>query len=242
MKRDLRDDVHRLQADSDRMTGAWINGYRLLGGNLFCSDKCSNCCSLAVHCTWPESLCAGESISDHCCLQLDSHLRDLKTVIARAPDLTSFLRMRRELGPCPFLIAGSCGIYPDRPLSCRSLLSTKESIWCNADFGVMSSEEKQSFMASLDVTIVDFPTQYVAATRDSCRNLEQELSASMSRHLGFSLYGNLPLLVLLNRRYRFEEVIGSGYDATIDFLENSGLNHPYLVSICNYKEPDHACL
>lgn len=242
MNREIRDKVRRLQSDSDRMTGAWINGYRLLGGKLFCTDKCSNCCSLAVHSTWLETLCAGDSIKDDCCLQLDSHLKRLTTIITQSPDFTSFLRMRRQLGPCPFLAEESCSIYPDRPISCRSLLSTKESLWCNADFGTMTGKEKHSFMAGLDRSVVAFPTQYVEATRDAGRNLEDELSGIMKQHFGFSIYGNLPLLVYLNRHHRFEEVVECGYDATVDFLDRVGLNHPYLITISRHKEAEDAGL
>jgi hypothetical protein len=95
----------------------------------------------------------------------------------------------------------------------------------------MESEEKHSFIESLDREVVELPMHYVAATRDIGQNMEVEISGIMTKHLGFSLYGNFTLMVFLNNEHGFAEKVCKGFEATIDFLEKEGLNHPYLISI-----------
>ncbi|GAM10122.1 hypothetical protein OR1_02410 [Geobacter sp. OR-1] len=234
MLNSIREEVRRLRAHSDSTTAAWINGYTLLGGRVFCSDNCSNCCSLVVNCTWPESLYIAEKVQYNCTGKLQPHLEKLQEIIIAATDYKSFLKMhRQQAGPCPFLSEGSCSIYPDRPFSCRALLSSKDSFWCGADFGEMTSAEKQAFIASLDAEVVAFPTHYVAATGEIGQGLEARIADMMVQHLGFSIYGNLALMVLLNKEHDFAAHVLHGYDAVIDFLDRRGLNHPYLVSLTN---------
>jgi len=228
----IREENRRFQLIANRATEAWNNGYRLLGGKIHCSDKCCNCCSLAVNCTWPESLSISDMASNDSPERLDGHVKDLRVIASKSPDLKTFLKSHRhKLGACPFLTESSCSIYHDRPFSCRSLLSTKESYWCGADFGQMGSEEKQAFMDSLDREVVAFPTHYIELTREIGQNLETEISEFMTRNLGFSIYGNLPFMVFLNKEYGFEEIVYNGYDETIAFLDRKRLNQPYLISL-----------
>lgn len=235
---ELKAYVSGLRNDLNRSTAAWINGYQMLGGKIHCANRCGNCCSLAVNCTWPESLGIADCISVEASTKLRSHVVKLKSITAETQDFKSYLRKHRQLiGPCPFLADCSCSIYTERPLSCRALLSTKESYWCGADFGGMANSEKQSFMASLDRGVVDFPMHYVAATREFGQNHETEISKTMMAKLGFAIYGNLPLLTLLNIEYDFADTVIKGYEATMKLLEREGLYHPYLITL--YEKMEH---
>ncbi|MBT0666067.1 YkgJ family cysteine cluster protein [Geobacter pelophilus] len=235
MSENIREQVRKSQLDSETTNAAWINGYTLLGGKVFCADNCSNCCSLAVNCTWPETLGISDAITDDSLQRLKDHLKQLRAILAMATDFKSYLKMhRQEVGPCPFLVRGSCSIYQARPFSCRALLATKESFWCGADFTAMSSEEKRAFVNSLDTEVVLFPMHYVAATQEYGRDLESRISATMAQHFGFSLYGNLPLMVLLNSEYDLENTVRKGHEVTVALLEQEGLHHPYLVTLSGH--------
>jgi Fe-S-cluster containining protein len=231
----IRESVRRLWLDSEATTAAWIKGYTLLGGTVFCADNCCNCCSLAVNCTWPETLCIADVITSDCLQRLKNHVEKLRSILRTATDFKSYLKMhRQEVGSCPFLERGSCSIYEARPYSCRALLATKESSWCGADFSGMTSEEKQAFVNSLDMKVVSFPMHYVAATQEFGRDLETRISKTMAQHFGFSLYGNLPLMVLLNCEYDFGNTVRKGHEATVALLEQEGLHHPYLVTLSRH--------
>jgi hypothetical protein len=48
---------------------------------------------------------------------------------------------------------------------------------------------------------------------------------------GFTLSGNLPFLVWLEKEYRLSAVAAQGHAATLALLEKEGLNLPFLVSL-----------
>ena len=224
----------RLQQDSlDRHISGWLQAYASTGSRIFCAKGCRSCCSLMVNCTFPEALASARSLPEALLPPLRAHLQRLVDLLPELTDLRTFLRLHRQrLGFCPFLDEqGCCGIYGMRPLSCRTLLATKESRWCGADFAAISSEEKQQFVASLDQSIVSFPMHYVAATQEQGQELELNLSHQMATACGFSIYGNLPVLVWLERELGLSQAIGRGYEATAEVLKQSGLNHPFLVMV-----------
>jgi hypothetical protein len=154
-------------------------------------------------------------------------------VLPAAADLKSWLGLHRTvIGSCPFLEAdGACGVYTVRPFSCRALLSTKESRWCGADFSVLGSEEKRTFVASLDLTVVAFPMHYVRVTQELGQELEALAAQRMREQFGFSLYGNFPVLAHLEREHRLSTVFPAGREAVEQLLTREGLNHPFLATL-----------
>ncbi len=222
----------------DRKIEAWVAGYRLLKGTIFCAKGCYNCCSLVVNCTFTEALCATEDLTAQQASKVRSHALRLKALLLEASDFTSFLKMHRvRLGFCPLLSdEGSCGAYGKRPLTCRSLLATKESSWCSADFGKMPREEKQSFMESLDRTLVAFPTHYVGATQEFGQEMESGLAQQMSEQFGFSLYGNFPVLMYLEIEHNLSQTIQKGHDATLSLLNREGFAHPFLTMLSDHQD------
>jgi len=221
----------------DRKIEAWVAGYRLLGGRIFCTKGCGNCCSLAVNCTFTEALCTAGSLTTPQALQVRRHALGLKSLVNEASDFASFLKMhRKQLGFCPLLSEeGSCGAYAKRPLACRSLLATKDKSWCGADFGALPPEEKQAFIESLDRNVVAFPMHYVCATQDIGQEVETGLAQQMTKHFGFSLYGNFPVLIYLEIEHHLSETIRQGYDATFSLLNREGFAHPFLTTIFSKK-------
>lgn len=227
----LMDEVRDQQALFDVAVRDWIAGYTLKRGTIHCGKGCRACCSLAVNCTFTEALAVSGALTDRHAAALAGHVADIRAAAFAAPDFPSFLRARRALGGCPFLDGdGACGVYDRRPLSCRSLLSTKESRWCGADFSTLSREEKQSFVESLDQSVVAFPMHYVKATQDLGQDFENCAAGRMAEAFGFSLYGNLPVLVFLEREHRLSEAAAGGVDAVRDLVERAGCNHPFLVT------------
>ncbi|PLX83344.1 MAG: zinc/iron-chelating domain-containing protein [Desulfuromonas sp.] len=229
----LKDMVLRQRTHFDAVCSEKVEAYREEGGHIYCRKGCGNCCTLAVNTVFTEALLLAEALSPG---QVEAvALRSCRTreLVARSPDLKTFLRLhRRDLGVCPFLDgAGSCGVYGHRPLSCRSLLATRPGDWCGVDFGDLPEIERQVFMSGLDRRAVAFPTHYLASTQELARQLEEESAALMGQRFGVAVTGNLPYLVALEREHRLSEVVLEGYEATVEFLEDRGLNLPYLIHL-----------
>lgn len=232
MWQDLVDEVRDQQALFDIAVREWVAGYTLKKGTIHCGKGCHACCSLAVNCTFTEAISVSGALADRHAAALAHHVAAIRAAAFSAPDFPSFLRARRALGDCPFLDGnGACGVYGRRPFSCRSLLSTKESRWCGADFSALSREEKRAFMESLDQTVAAFPMHYVKATQDLGQDFESHAAGRMAETFGFSLYGNLPVLVFLEREHRLSEMADRGADAVRELVERAGCNHPFLVAI-----------
>ena len=239
MWQNLTDAVREQQALFDSDIQAWIDNYTHAGGRIYCGEGCSNCCTLAVNCTFPEALRISASLSAPQAARVRKHADRLLTHVRQVSDLKSYLRMhRQQIGFCPFLANdGNCGIYRERPLSCRSLLSTRESHWCGFDFAELSSEIKRAFVESLDKGVTSFPLHYVAATQDRGQELEAETSRQMAERIGFSLYGNLPFLVYLEREHHLSRIIPQGYEVTTSFLHQNGLLNSFLVVLDRELSP-----
>ena len=231
MWQELMDEVRDQQALFDVAVRDWIAVHALKKGTIHCSRGCHACCSLAVNCTFTEALAVSGALADRHAAALAHHAMEIRAAAFSAPDFPSFLRARRTLGGCPFLDGdGACGVYGQRPFSCRSLLATRESRWCGADFSTLSREEKQAFVESLDQTVVAFPMHYVKSTQDLGQDFEQCAANRMAETFSFSLYGNLPILVFLEREHRLSETAARGMDAVRELVERAGCNHPFLVT------------
>ncbi len=227
----IKDQVRGRYASFEHEIQKWRDGYTTSGGRIYCGKGCHNCCSLAVTSTFAEALLVAGALEERHARPLQAYVARLRENLGEVSDLKSYLRMhRKKLGFCPFLDAdGSCGVYAVRPFSCRSLLSTRPSGWCGADFGELHPLEKEAFLSSLDRSVVAFPAHYVAATRDLGQELESQIAWSMTDRFGCSLSGNLPFLVALEREYRLSELICRGAEEIRHLLDREGLNSPFLI-------------
>ncbi|MBT1074962.1 YkgJ family cysteine cluster protein [Geobacter grbiciae] len=231
MWQQLMAEVRDQQALFDVAVREWVAGYALKQGTIHCGKGCHACCSLAVNCTFTEAQAVSAGPADRHATALAQHAAAIRAAAFSSSDFPSFLRARRALGDCPFLDNdGACGVYGRRPFSCRSLLATRESHWCGADFSTLSREEKRAFMESLDQTVVAFPMHYVKATQELGQEFEERSAGRMIETFGFSLYGNLPALVFLEREHRLSEAVAKGRDAVQELVERAGYGHPFLVS------------
>ena len=219
----------------DMMAAAWTADYRSHGGSIFCGRGCRECCSLAVNCTLSEAVALAESLSDAQAKAVAEYAKRLGEMVAKVIDLKEYLRMqRRDMGWCPLLEEdGACGVYASRPLSCRALLSTKESFYCGVDFADLTSEKKQAYVESLDRSVVDFPLHYVASTRETGAEMEARSLTLMRQRFGFSLYGAVPVLVYLVREKGLAEAAVLGRDAAEAVAVKAGLAHPFLVDFAS---------
>jgi hypothetical protein len=84
-------------------------------------------------------------------------------------------------------------------------------------------------MAGLDRAVVDFPTHYLAEPRESARELEGTGLVAMERAFGFSLAGNLPYLVWLEKHYALSQRCAEGYAAATALLAAEGLDLPFVL-------------
>lgn len=229
----LLNEVRAAQATLDLNIRTWSEGYDETGGKVFCGKGCSGCCNLAVNTTFTEALRIARILAEPAAARIRAHARRLLERVGTAGDLKSFLRLhRQEIGSCPLLREdGACGVYEERPLACRSLIATRESRWCGLDFATLAPAEKEEFITGLDRNVVAFPMHYAAAPQELAQELEARACQRMAARFGFYLYGNLPFLIFLERRYRLSTVVEKGYDATVSLLERKGADNPFLVMV-----------
>jgi Fe-S-cluster containining protein len=233
MWQELQDDIRNQYLFFDHKAAEWMATLPDRGVRVSCGRGCRTCCNLTVNATFTEALgIAGAMTARHLPTLKETVFR-LLDIVRDAPDFKSYLRnYRKKVVFCPFLEGdGSCGVYPTRPFSCRSLLSTRNADYCGVDFGDLHPLEKQAFLSSLDPSVVAFPTHYLAAPREIGRDLEILAARKMTARFGFSLSGNLPFLLYLEQEFRLSGVMAEGREATVGLLKKEGLDHPFLVTL-----------
>ncbi len=229
----LLEELNTQQECLDMMSAAWTADYRAHGGTVFCGRGCRECCSLTVNCSLTEAVALAQTVNDTQAQAVKEYAELLGKRVTPEMNLKEYLRLqRREMGWCPLLDEdGACCVYSSRPLSCRALLSTKESFFCGVDFSELTSEEKQTYAQSLDNSVTEFPLHYVAFTRETGREFETRALTLMRKNFGFSVYGAMPVLVHLVRYWGFAEAVSAGRNAAQAVVVQSGLPHPFLVDI-----------
>jgi len=225
--------VRQKQEFFDHFCAAWLSEYRQRGGSIHCACGCGGCCSLVVNCTASEAIAIARALTPEQQTRLRATIPAIKASAQQAGSLKDWLKSYRDqAGPCPFLEQDNrCGVYQLRPLSCRSLLSTRESHWCTTDFGALSHQHKQQFMEQLDRSVVAFPTHYAATPQEVAQELELAHLNEMEQDYGCSLLGNLPWLVWLTLEHRLDELLTSGTVGLRSYLTAHGLASPYLAVV-----------
>jgi Fe-S-cluster containining protein len=85
-----------------------------------CQKGCSYCCHLLVVVTIPEILAIAQHVRENFTLkERETLLRAIDTALAATKGLSRKERMDTRV-PCPLLKEGSCSVYDNRPLPCRS--------------------------------------------------------------------------------------------------------------------------
>lgn len=229
----LAAELEKQQQFMEMLTRSLSGDYRSRGGEIYCARGCSGCCNLVVNCTLTEAVKVAAVLDVGQLSRVDAYVTRLQGLLAGVVELKDYLRIhRRSSGGCPLLDReGSCGVYAVRPLSCRALLSTMDSRWCGVDFSELTQAEKQAFVAGLDRESVAFPMHYLAASRDAGAGLEQQASRRMGELLGFSIYGNMPVLLHLITRHELARVALAGRSAVTGLLAATGLDNPLLLHI-----------
>jgi len=228
----LLDQVKQQQAFLEMFVRSWVDDYRSDGGAVFCGKGCRNCCSLAVHTGFVEALAVARRLDEGQGRRVEAYAVKLRDLVQGVGELPEYLRLhRQEMGFCPLLDEdGACGVYPVRPLTCRSLISTRESAWCGADFSKVAPAERDAFIAGLDKKVVAFPSHYVAVLQESGKELEDVGAQQMRALLGFALYGNLGVLVHLCRNHGLAEACLQGSTQATRVIAKAGFDHPLLVT------------
>jgi Fe-S-cluster containining protein len=218
------------QLELDEWIAAWRQGAGA-GVHLWCGPGCGNCCSLAVNTTLPEALAIAGRLAAGQQAHLAAAVERIIRHARKSGDTRSFLAgYRRVTGPCPFLDAqGYCTIYPHRPLACRALLATRPSAWCGVNLAELAEIDRTTFLASLDRSVVAFPTHYAVAPQQAAADFERGLLFAMLRFTGFGLSGNLPLLVWLSQEPGFATALAGGLDSLRAFLAARDVDRPFLV-------------
>ena len=229
--------IKQQQAFHEMFARSWCNDYRLGGGVVFCGKGCRNCCSLAVHTGFAEAVAIARKLTEEQGRAVEAYALRLRNLVTGVRELQGYLRLhRQEMGSCPLLnAAGECGVYSVRPLSCRSLISTRESAWCGVDFALVPPAEKDAFLSGLDRKVVAFPSQYVATLQESGKELEDAGAQRMRKLFGFALYGNLGVLVHLLRSHGLEKACLAGRTEAADSIARAGFDHELLVTFSEQR-------
>ncbi|WP_246038138.1 YkgJ family cysteine cluster protein [Geomonas terrae] len=226
----LLEQVKQQQMFLEMLVRSWVDDYRADGGSIYCGKGCRNCCSLAVHTGFAEALAVARRLNEAQAEKVASYAVRLRDLVKNVSDLPQYLRLHRQMGFCPLLDdEGACSVYPVRPLTCRALISTRESVWCGADFSTLAPEEREAFLAGLDRKVVAFPSHYVATLQESGKELEEAAAQHMRLHFGFALYGNLGVLVHLIRK-GLAEACQEGPAAAARFIAQAGFDNPLLLT------------
>lgn len=227
----LQDEIKRQYELFDSLVLRCVEEYSNFGKRIHCGKGCRECCNLTVNSTYSEALCVAEILTETQTARIKIHAEKLLKHAEEVSDLKSYLGMQRKtMGFCPLLTDdGTCGVYGKRPFSCRSLLSTKDNVWCATDFTLLSTAEKTAFIEGLDRQAVAFPMHYLAASRDLGQQFESQAALALAASFGFTLSGNLPFLIYLEKEHGFGSIMCRGYSFTMDFLRQAGLFNPFLI-------------
>jgi hypothetical protein len=232
MNTPLEDLARQRQAELDERIAHWRQGPGA-GVRLWCGPGCGNCCALAVNATYPEALAIAATLAHH---QQEHVAATAARIIAHARqsrEARNFLAgYRQAVGPCPFLDdTGNCTIYSARPLACRALLATRPPDWCGVNLAGLPAFERDPFLASLDRSVVSYPTHYAAVPQELAAAFERGLLCAMLRSHGFALSGILPLLVWLSIEPGFATALADGSVALCSYLAARHLDRPFLVQL-----------
>lgn len=222
-------DHRRLDAYIDQ----WLKTYRSTGRNVFCRTGCANCCTMAVHASFPEAILIAKHLPSAIVSRLAAYLSRLKQNLPEMANVKDYLAIHRNrIRPCPFLSTQDrCEIYQNRPFSCRALLSTRPPAWCAVDFATMDKWDRQAFESSLDPQIVAWPTHYIAATQDFGRTLELRAVQAMKKTRGWALSGNLGVMVWLEYKYRLSARKMIKPSLLKELMQAEGIDSPFLLSL-----------
>ena len=212
----VRSTQMRLDAEIDTI----LADCRQQGVALYCRRGCANCCRLAVHATWPEAQVLAATLNGEQMARLDAHVARLRQEGEDDVNLLAYLRRHRDtLSGCPFLDAGgACDVYSVRPLSCRALHSTRPGDWCGLDLATLPAIDKELYLQSLDPQWVDVPTHFLSRPRLAAQQQEETLLSAMRDQYGFSIDGNLTVLVWLEREKGLSKYLAQGWTAVESVL------------------------
>lgn len=159
--------VARMTAAVARCAEEALQNHPLPAGEaaIACRAGCGTCCAVHVAVLFPEALAIASWLREHASRELAAGLGE------RIDRLAARLRWvdaeeRRHLDvPCGFLDArGSCGIYPVRPLTCRSISSTDpESCRRAVNVTCLDDEEEQVVMNLFQKYLYDETFRILAA-------------------------------------------------------------------------------
>lgn len=218
------------QAELDRGLAAWRQGPGA-ALRLWCGAGCGNCCSLAVNTTLPEALAIAGQLDASQRARLADAAQRLLAHARQVSTARDFLvGYRQAVGPCPFLDEeAKCGVYTHRPLACRALLSTRPADWCGVNLGQLAEYERAAFLASLDRSVVNYPTHYASFPQELAAGLEERILAGMVRSCGCAVSGSLMLLTWLCLDDEFLGMVKEGAEGLPAWLEERDLARPYLL-------------
>lgn len=154
--------------------------------NLDCRAGCSHCCIVNVSVLQPEAASIAAHLANH---RSDFELDDMHQKLSALERETRWLDDEERIMTkknCAFLNdAGSCSIYPVRPLLCRAVTSTDASA-CKESLAMVSLGENVPVMANLiqrDIFETAFTSLGQALGNNNLDERSYRLTGSVRAHL-----------------------------------------------------------
>lgn len=160
----------------------------------------------------------------------------LKQLAGEARDLSDFdEQVRHRLGTCALLTeAGKCLAYDRRPLGCRKTYSALPGRYCarTAQEQMTPDEWRQYQHSLLTNPLTGQLDHYIEPLNDFGSELSENMLAAMEHELGFSLEGELTVLLWLTRQAECMTAFWNGDWPRLQLqLDQLGVSHPFLTTI-----------
>jgi len=125
--------------------------------------------------------------------------------------------------PCPFLAGGRCAVYEERPLACRGVLTDLEPAYCAPGANrALKGRALKRYRSRLDPRRHG-PEHYLRVPKAEAGRRFFRLLDEEARVRGFTLSGELSVLVYLLLHPPFQKALKQGPGAVRAYLARRGL-------------------
>ncbi|HNC44526.1 MAG TPA: YkgJ family cysteine cluster protein [Acidobacteriota bacterium] len=236
--------VKRTLTHFDRQSKIWLESV-LESGDLptnYCGQGCFHCCEFPVQATLLEAQHLAAGLPESIWPVIARRVEHLQRLAGEARDLSDFdEQVRHRLGTCALLDeARKCLAYSRRPLGCRKTYSTLPGDYCaRTAQEQMTPQEWHQYQHWISVNpLTGQLDHYIEPLNDFGSELSEKILEAMERELGFSVEGELTVLLWLTRSAEVMEGFWNGDRSRLQsVLDQLGLAHPFLTLIDAQPSP-----
>lgn len=230
--------VKRALTHFDRQSKIWLESV-IENGDLpanYCAQGCFHCCEFPVQVTMLEAHYLAIGIPESTWPVITRRVEHLTQLACEAHNLDEFdEQVRRRLGTCALLTeAGKCLVYDRRPLGCRKTYSALPGRYCaRTAREQMTPDEWHQYQRFISTNpLTGQLDHYIEPLNDFGSELSENMLAAMEQELGFSLEGELTVLLWLTRQAEFMVGFWNGnWPLLQSQLDQLGVAHPFLTTL-----------